>query len=196
MIEFEKLKHLYNLGKDLTLSDIQVILKSAKVQSFATGEFMITAGQERKEVFWVRKGLVRGFRMNDKGEEITTMLRWENQPVVSPHLILFDQPSQQYFQALETTKVFRFDYERLQTIIDHHPKLEANRKYILQNILKEALQRIDSFVLLSPEERYLDFIRTKPDILNRVPNKYIANVLGITPVSLSRIRKRIASHKK
>lgn len=196
MIDFKKLKRIYNLGSNLTISDVQVILKSSKAQSFATGEFLITEGQKRKEVFWVRKGLVRGFRVNDKGEEITTMLRWENQPVVSPSLILFNQPSQQYFQALEPTEVLRFDYDRLQAIINDNPTLEANRKYILQHILKEALQRIDSFVLQSPEERYLDFIGTKPDILNRVPNKYIANVLGITPVSLSRIRKRIASNKK
>ncbi len=196
MIDFEQLKRLYSLGKDLTMSDVQVILKSSKTQTFATGEFLITEGQTRKEVFWVRKGLVRGFRVNDKWEEITTMLRWENQPVVSPNVILFDQPSQQYFQALEPTEVFRFDYDKIQSIIDGNPKLEANRTFILRNILKEALQRIDSFVLQSPEERYLDFIRTKPDIMNRVPNKYIANVLGITPVSLSRIRKRIAADKK
>jgi len=196
MIDFEKLKQLYNLGSTLTISDVHVLLKSAKVHSFTIGEFLITEGQLRKEVFWVRKGLVRGFRVNEKGEEITTMLRWEHQPVVSPHLVLFNQPAQQYFQALEPTEVFRVDYEKLQTIIDGNSKLEASRKIILQNILKESLQRIDSFVLRSPEERYLDFIETNPELLNRVPIKYIANVLGITPVSLSRIRKRIASHKR
>jgi CRP-like cAMP-binding protein len=196
MIDFEQLKQLYNLGSNLTISDIQVILKSSKVQSLEAGEFLITEGQKRKEVFWVRKGLVRVYRVNDKGEETTTMLRWENQPVASPSLILLNQPAQQYFQALEPTEVFRLNYDKLQKIIDGNPKLEVNRKYMLQNILKEALQRIDSFILQSPEERYLDFIRTKPDILNRVPNKYIANILGITPVSLSRIRKRIASKKR
>lgn len=196
MIDIEKLKQLYNLGNNIKLSDVQIILKSSKTQCFAVGEFLISEGQKRKDVFWIRKGLVRGIRVNDKGEEITTMLRWENQPVTSPNLILFDQPSMQYFEALEPTDVFRFDYDSLQTILEGNPKLETYRKYILQNLLKEALQRIDSFVLQSPEERYLEFIRTKPDILNRVPNKYIANVLGITPVSLSRIRKRIASKKK
>jgi len=196
MFDFEKLRRLYNLRKDLTLSDAQVILESSKIQSFEAGECLIKAGQLRKEVFWIQKGLVRAFRINEKGEETTTMLRWENQPFASPHLILFNQPAQQYFETLEATTVFRLDHERLQGIIDANPKLEANRTHILQGVLKEALERIDSFVLLSPEERYLDFIRTKPDILNRVPNKYLASVLGITPVSLSRIRKRIASNKK
>lgn len=195
MIDFQKLKKLYKLGKDLNFSDVQGLLKGAKTMSYAPGVYLISEGQLRKEVFWIRKGLVRGFRITEKGEEITTMFRWEDQPVVSPSLILFNQPAEQYFEALEPTEVLKIDYDKVQTIIENNPKLEANRTILLQNILKEALHRIDSFILRSPEERYLDFISTKPDISNRVPDKYLANVLGITPVSLSRIRKRIAAKK-
>jgi len=196
MIDFERVKKMYKFGIDFTLSDIQVLLKNSKSQSFQTGDYLIKEGQLRRDVFWLRKGIVRGFRITDQGEEITTMLRWENQVVASPNLVLFDQPAAQFFQAIEPTDVFQIDYEKVQKIIEQNPRLEANRKYLLQNTLKEALERIDSFVLRTPEERYLDLIKSKPDILNRVPNKYIANVLGITPVSLSRIRKRIASNSK
>ena len=195
MIDFQKLKKLYDLGKDLSFSDVQVLLKNSIAMSFAPGEFLIKEGQLKKEGFLIRKGLVRGFKITEKGEEITTMFRWEDQAVASPNLILFDEPAAQYFEALEPTEVFKIGYDEIQTIIENNPKLEANRAIVLRTILKEALQRIDSFLMLSPEERYLEFIRTKPDIANRVPNKYLANVLGITPVSLSRIRKRIASKK-
>ena len=61
-----------------------------------------------------------------------------------------------------------------------------------QKEMKAAYRRIDAFVMLSPEERYLQFVENNPDMINRVHNKYIANMLGITPVSLSRIRKRIS----
>lgn len=195
MIDFQKLKQLYKLGKDLSLSDIHDLVKSAKSMSYAPGEYLIKEGQTRKEAFLIRKGLVRSFTITAKGEEITTMFRWEDQPVASPDLILFNQPATQYFQALEPTEVLKIDYDKIQEIIEKNPKLEANRAIILRNILKECLQRIDTFILLTPEERYLNFIRTKPDISNRVPDKYLANVLGITPVSLSRIRKRIAEKK-
>ena len=57
--------------------------------------------------------------------------------------------------------------------------------------MREAHLRIEGFILYTPEERYIKFIEKYPDINNRVPDKYIANVLGITPVSLSRIRARI-----
>lgn len=81
----------------------------------------------------------------------------------------------------------------MQDLVARNPKLEANRKYVLQRLLKESMERVESFVLLTPEERYQRFVKDYPGITNRVQDKYIANVLGITPVSLSRIRKRIAS---
>jgi CRP-like cAMP-binding protein len=196
MIDFEKIKAIYKFGRNISLSDVQSLLQAAKKRSFFPTEYLIREGEIRKDVFFIRSGLVRGFRINQKGDEITTLLRWENQVVASPDIILFDQPSQSYFEALEPTEVFSLDYDVLQSIVSKNPKLEANRKFVLQEMLKQTLRRIDSFVLLSPEERYVEFVRSNPDIVNRAPNKYIANILGITPVSLSRIRKRIASKKK
>ena len=56
------------------------------------------------------------------------------------------------------------------------------------------MNRLEAFVLLTPEERYQELISSNPTLINRVPDKYIANIIGITPVSLSRIRKRLAKH--
>lgn len=196
MIDFEKIKMVYRLGKNLTLNDAQVLFQTAKKKSFAPGEIFIKEGGIKKELFYIRKGLVRVYKIKENGDEITTALRWESKIIASPDIVLFNQPSQFYYQALEPTDVFSMDYDVLQTIISGNPKLEANRKYVLQNILKEVINRMDSFVLYSPEERYLNYIKANPDIVNRVPDKYIANVLGITPVSLSRIRKRIVQKQK
>jgi CRP-like cAMP-binding protein len=196
MIDFDKIKMTYKLGQKLTLTDVQVLIKSAKTKSYVSGEHLIIEGETNKNVFFIRKGLVRAYKINEKGDEITTLIRWENKIIASPDIILFDEPSQLYFETLEPTDVFYIDYDVLQKIISNNHKIESNRKFILQSILKEALKRIDSFVLLTPTERYLAFIKENPDIVNRVPNKYIANILGITAVSLSRIRKRIVTNKK
>ena len=192
MIDFDKIRTFYKIGRTLTLNDAQILIRAAKSKSFAAGDSLIREGDLRREVFFIRKGLVRAFKVNDKGEEITLDLRCENQVVTSLSIVLFNQASEAYFQALEPTDVFYMDYDILQSIISNNPKLEAHRKYVFQKEMKHAYRRIDAFVMLSPEERYLQFVEDNPDMINRVHNKYIANMLGITPVSLSRIRKRIS----
>lgn len=193
MIDFARLKKLYKFSLDLSLNDVQSLLKASKLESFKAQSYLMEQGSQNRKVYFLTKGLVRFFIVNDKGDEITTLIRWEDQTFLNPDVILFDIPSRYYIQALEDTRAFTLDYDQLQAILSKNPKLEKNRKHILLNILKETLTQRESFVLYSPEERYLNFVEAKPDIINRVPGKYIANILGITPVSLSRIRKRLAT---
>ena len=194
-IDFDKIKSVYRLARNLRFSDAQILINSSKFRSFAPGDFIMEAGTMKKDVFFIHKGLIRVFALNDKGDEITTMIKKEHQLIANLDLILYNQPSTLFYETLEPTEVSYMDYDVLQSILARNPKLDANRKYFFQHIVKQAMQRINTFVLLSPEERYIDFMEKNPDLINRVPDKYIAHILGITPVSLSRIRKRILIKK-
>ena len=108
---------------------------------------------------------------------------------------LLNEPSRYYLQAIEPTEMLVMELKTMREIVHGHPKYEAGLRFFLSDSLLQAVQLIDDFILLSPEERYLKFVKEHPNLLNRVPNKYIANILGITPVSLSRIRKRIATKR-
>ena len=196
ILDFKKLKAIYKIGKDLSLSDILIVVNAAKKKSYDIGEHLVKEGDIRKEVFFIRKGLIRAYQINSKGEEITTGFFAENDFFCSPFNIFFNEPAQNYFVALERTTVFLMDYDKLDALIAKYPQLEANRKLFYNVGIKEMINRIRSFILLTPEERYLDFVQKKPGLVNRVPDKFIAHALGITPVSLSRIRKRIADKKK
>jgi len=196
MIDFEKIRAIYKVGKELKIQDLQEVFKSTKSKSYASSEYLMEEGSLQKQVFFIKKGLIRSFAVNEKGEEITIELKWENQFTANSDIIFFDRPARLYFQALEQTETLSMDYDLLQSIVSKKPNLELYRKEILQRMLIDAHNRIESFVLYSPEERYLRYVQSHPGIVNRAPNKYIAHVLGITPVSLSRIRKRIASKKK
>lgn len=196
MIDFDKLKMMYNFGRGLSFSDAQVLFNSAKTKQLKPNEYLLKEGAIKKEIYFIRKGLIRTFSINEKGEEITIGLFSENQPYASIDIIMINQPSRHYAQALEPTEILYMDYDLLQNIISKNPKLAYSRKFIWQKIIQRAQDRIESFVLYSPEERYIRFVEKNPDLIDRVPNKYIANVLGMTPVSLSRIRSRIAQKKK
>lgn len=196
MINLQQIKNLYQLSRDLSWKDIQVLLQAAQAKSYGVGELLIAEGTFKKDLFFIQEGLVRAFVINKKGDEITTLLRWEHQLVASLDNIFLDKAATHSYQALEPTQVLCLPYDSLQNILAQNPKLEANRKFFFQKHLEEASRRINSFILLSPEERYLELVESNPSLVNRVPDKYLAHILGITPVSLSRIRKRLASKKK
>lgn len=139
---------------------------------------------------------MRAYQLKPNGDEITILLRWESQFVGSYDTIMWQKPSRFIFQALEDTTLTETDYNLVQEMADRNSSIGAYRSIFQVDMLKEATGRIESFVLLSPTERYLKLIHEKPDIANRVPDKYLSTYLGITPVSLSRIRKRIASGRQ
>lgn len=195
MIDIEKLRTLYKFGKELSLQDAQDILKTAKSTSFKKKKIIFEEGSKDTQIYFLRKGLVRMYHIKENGEEITFSLIPENNVIANFDFIATEKPSKFYYETLENCSFFKIDYHVLDAIVSKSVKLEANRKYFLRKIIFQVKERLESFVLMNPEERYLKFIKDFSDLTNRVPDKYIANVLGITPVSLSRIRKRISSKK-
>lgn len=181
----------------MNVKDLYKLVKNLSSKTFEKGEVVINEGDQINNIYYIRKGLVRSYWRNEKGEEITFQLFAEKRIFGNVHSILFNEPSKFTFETLERTKVY---YTDLKTFHDY----SAANSYFskIENgifgrqILKQAVQRIDSFVFLSPEKRYQQYLKDYPNIVNRVPDKYIANVLGITPVSLSRIRKRISKKKQ
>lgn len=196
MVDIDKLRQIYKFGKELSIEDAGVLIKSAKSKSFKKKEIIIEEGALNRDIYFLRSGLVRVYCINDKGDEITFGLISENQILTNIDIILFEQPSRFYYECIEDTKTFSIDFDKVQNIIECNPKLERNRKFFARNAMKKMLQRLETFVLMNAEERYEDFIKNNPTISNRVPDKYLANVLGITAVSLSRIRARIVHKKK
>ena len=195
MIDIEKLRTLYKFSKELSLQDAQDLLKTAKSTSFKKKEKILKKGIKNTQIYFFLEGLVRMYHIKENGEEITFSLIPENNVVANFDFIATEKPSPFYYETLENCSFFRIDYQVLDNIVSKNANLEANRKYFLRKMIFKVKERLETFVLLNPEERYLKFIKDFPDLTNRVPDKYIANVLGITPVSLSRIRKRISSKK-
>jgi CRP-like cAMP-binding protein len=196
MIDIEKLSHIFPFLKEFNADDIFQFLKNVQVLQFKPGAIFLEEGSQKNNLYFITKGLIRSYYINEKGEEITNRLRYENQLIASYEILFFNQASRYNFQALENTELFVIDFNDLRNIIEQNSKFDAGRRHFVMNILSESLAAIDDFIILNPEQRYLKFIKDHPILLNRAPIKYIANILGITPVSLSRIRKRIANKKQ
>lgn len=181
----------------MNIRSIIALLRNATIVHLKKGEVLIPAGTTKKDVFFIRKGLIRSYYWdNEKLEEITFQLYPEYNTVINIHSVLFDEPADFSYQAFEDTKLYKIDYASMIDLASKNPDLlEINRRYIGRNAMRQAFKRVESFVFMSPEERYLKYMKDNPNLVNRAPDKYIAHVLGITPVSLSRIRNRLATKK-
>jgi CRP-like cAMP-binding protein len=196
MLNPDDINFYLSIFKGLSLSDLTELFKMAHTRRIPANSIYIDEGDRSQKLGLIRKGLIRAYRIKENGDDITLMLRWENQFVASHDNIILNQPSRFIYQALEDTVLMELDYGKIESILDNNPKLSSHRNIFLLNMLAEALERMESFVLLTPEERYVQLLKDKPNIFNRVHNKYLATLLGITPVSLSRIRQRIAQNPK
>lgn len=170
-------------------------LRHVQIRTFQKGDVLISEGSSNRDLFFVRKGLIRSFKKakHFDQEEITFQLFPENSVSGNIHTIFLMEASSFTYEAIERTKVYWMDFDSFNEVSKVPELGEFNRMFMGKRLVKQAFQRIESFVFLSPEERYIRYIKDHPNVINRAPDKYIANILGITPTSLSRIRKRIAT---
>jgi CRP-like cAMP-binding protein len=172
------------------------LLQFAKQKHVSASEIYIPQGKFFKKIFFIKKGTLRSYYLTETGEEKTIFFRWDGQFGAIPECIFDNQTSNQIWQALEDCELFEIDFDLLEEMSENNVQLMKIRMGFVQVMLLEAIQRIEGFVLDKPEARYQKLISQKPEINNRVADKYIASYIGVTPVSLSRIRKRLTSQKK
>ena len=192
MLSQEDISFYLSVFRELSLGDILGLARLSKTRKLKAGDIFIDKGSTSQKLGYIKSGLIRAYHLKPNGDELTLMLRWENQFIASIDGVIYQRPNRFIYQALEDTVVMEVDYQKAQQVIDKSLKLSATRHTFLLHMLGQAMDRVEGFVLLTAEERYRKLIAEKPDIYNRVPDKYLATLLGITPVSLSRIRKRIA----
>ena len=147
-------------------------------------------GKIAKELYFILRGLVRLYYIKD-GEEITGYIFKENLFASSYDSFLRQVPSIQTLETLEDSDLLVISYKKLQQVYDELPKMHIVARKVAEQRFINAQMMLSSFILDSPEERYRKFEEQNGDLLLRVPHHIIASYLGITPVSLSRIRKRL-----
>lgn len=181
------LKNIHHLSED-DLSELYLHVKNRMVNA---GEYYIEAGEFNEKLVYIKNGLIRVFHLFENGKETTVMFRWENSFLGNYDGIIFNRPSRFFYQALEATELLEIEYTVLDEYIHKNLNLSKVQNSVLLNMVGELLTRNEDFVLLNPEERYKKILEENSAIINRVQDKHLASLLGVTPVSLSRIKNRI-----
>jgi CRP-like cAMP-binding protein len=179
----------------LTDADWELLLPHLTVKSLCKNELFIAEGKRAFEVGVVISGMFRQYYTKD-GEEKTTYFFFENHFISSYISCITGKPSLITIQALNDAVYISFPYKILQSLFEKSMAWQKFGRLIAEYATIGLEERMVSLLLLSPEERYLDLLKSgKKKIIERIPQHFIANFLGITPVSMSRIRGRLLKSK-
>ena len=186
--KLEKIKKL--ISNYIEISDEEWIAYASKlcIQQIEKKQTILNQGEICRDVFFVVDGLLRVFFVDDQLEEKTFHFSFENTFSADYESFLKKTPSNYSIQALEDTTIILMSYEMLQ---DGYKSLENGER--LGRLLAEEYffifnDKIQAMYTLSPLERYNKLIKTFPDILQRIPQHYIASYLNISSVHLSRLK--------
>jgi len=169
----------------------ELIVPHLKERKIKKGEFMLREGQRGRDLGYVVQGTMRHFYTHN-GEEKTTYFYFENS-LVGPYIsCISGKPSLISFEALSDTILLVFPYSTMLSLFAQSHTWETFGRVLAEYLAMGLEDRMVGLLTLSPEERYVQLLKSnKQKILERIPQHLIANYLGITPVSLSRIRNRV-----
>jgi CRP-like cAMP-binding protein len=165
-----------------------LVLKKIKKDSM-----LLREGDVCSQVFFVAKGLLRAYTIDSFGKEHIIQFGPEHSWVSDRNSFYFNLPSMFYIDAIEDSEIVFINkefYEKSEQII---PGFNSFSVMILHNFIRFMQKRISLLLGATAEQRYLDFIELYPNLTLRVPQWMIASYLGITPESLSRVRKELAT---
>ncbi len=160
------------------------------IRSLKRGTVIVEEGDTIKDAIFVLKGCLRSYYIMD-GEEKTSAFTTENEPLI---LLSGDDPNKtaHYVDSVEDSIVTLGNLEMENKTVEKFPRFEKLCKLISEQLLKKNASSFAEFKNTTPEQRYINLLKNRPDLLQRAPQHQIASYLGIKPQSLSRIRKRLS----
>lgn len=165
----------------------QAIASTARDVKMAKNQFLQHIGQTCRTIYYIKKGCTRVFYIHQE-MEISECFSFEGELAVRFESLLTKQPSRRAIQVLEDAEFIAFDMNKLDKVFTDDPRIEVLFRRMFHAYHIQSLQRFENLQFHSAEERYQSLLEEQPHVIQRVPLKYIASFLGITPVSLSRIR--------
>lgn len=177
----------------LSKEEIEDAMQLISIESFDSGTLILRKGEVSAKSYSVVSGCVRQYYLVD-GEEKSTFFYTEGDSIFSMNTGSEKTPSKYFLSCVEPTMLSVITFENQKILYERFPKLETLSRTSLQEELVHYQELLATYIVTTPEERYLNLLHFRPELLNRVPQYQLASYLGVAAESLSRIRKRI-SHK-
>ncbi|WP_312900996.1 Crp/Fnr family transcriptional regulator [Chryseobacterium taichungense] len=177
---------------DVPVDKVNMCSLHYEVKKIQKNQFLLQYGEICRYIYFVEKGLLKMYSIDKNGKEHIIQFAPESWLISDRSSLYFNEKSIYYIEAVEDSEVLLLHHDFINKLIGEFPNSLEKSDILLQKHIKSLQDRINSLLGETAEERYMKFIKMYPDLLLRVPQWMIASYLGITPESLSRVRKELA----
>jgi CRP-like cAMP-binding protein len=184
----EQLKAYFANNFQTTTTEIEKVVSSFKEKTVKKNETLISKGDICRYAFFVCKGSVRAYFIDDDGQEATRYIALENQFITTIHSFISQTPTNEFIEATEQAELLQISYSDFKKIIEETTLGRDLYNKQLEVAYATNHWRLESFLKMSAKQRYDFLLQTNPAIIQRLSNKIVASYLGITQESLSRIK--------
>lgn len=171
--------------------EIPLIFSYFKLKKYKRNEQLLVSGAVAHEIFFVLQGALHQYYIDEAGNERSCNFVFEEEFVTDFESFSQQTPATSDIKTLETTTCYVIRCRELVDLIKQSPAMAEYFRIVVEQLATDGIRRTKSFLSFSPEKRFLELTENKPKILQRIPQRLIAQYLGIAPESLSRIRKRL-----
>jgi CRP-like cAMP-binding protein len=185
-----KLLYYFNKWSELAVEDEEVILAAFEPAVIKKKKDLLVSGQVCNYLYFITKGCLRSFYIDSKGVEHIYQIRMDNNWISDLESFFSKSPSKYNIEALEDSFLLRISHERFEKLLIEIPELERYFRILFQKAYIDALKRLNATMWETAMDRYNEMLKEHPDVFRRVPLVHIASYLGVTPESLSRIRRQ------
>ncbi len=179
------------IGKYIQLDAVELgeVAGKFRKKTVRKNEYLLQEGQVCRDIVFVQEGCLRLYYISEE-IETSVWFSFQNSSAIEISSFISGQPSSYFLQAIEDSEIMVLPKAELNKLYLQHPKMQEMMKNFLEDVVLNLINRFTSLQRDTAEKRYIDLL-SKPAYLQKIPQKYLASFIGVTPTSLSRIRRKI-----
>ena len=194
-MEYQNFRNHLSIILGVPIDSLEICSTFYEIKKVKKNEIILREGEISDSTFFVEKGLLRMYSIDKAGKEHVIQFAPENWIISDTTSQLLNEKSRFYIEAIEDSTVIVTREGFFENLSKVYPDVAEKNQRLMFNHIKNLQSRVNALISTTAEERYLDFLKRYPNLMLRAPQWMVASYLGITPESLSRVRKELANKK-